>query len=112
VFTTKMTPRYIYILCNTVTGKKYVGSSKHPKKRFLEHIYALHGGNHKIGDMQADYDEYGEHFKLIVIDHIEDISENYKEYEWMRELETYKRNYGYNYKDSHLIENYDKEVLV
>lgn len=107
MFSTKMTPRYIYILYNTVTKKKYVGSSKQPKQRFLEHIYALHGGYHKVSDMQSDYDEYGEHFKFTVVDYIKDKSENHKEYEWMRKLETYKRNYGYNYNDSHLIENYD-----
>lgn len=94
-------PRDIYMLQNTVTGKIYVGSSKDARLRAYQHMVLLRNEEHIVEDMQADYDEYGEHFKLTILEKINDFMDRGKEYEWMRKLESFDRRYGYNYKDNY-----------
>ena len=92
-------PRFVYVLTNTVTGKAYVGSSIDPERRKAQHLYDLEHGNHSVKDMQADYDEYGDHFSFFVVDEIPTIREKSKEYSWMQKLKTLDRQHGYNYQD-------------
>lgn len=95
-------PRDIYMLQNTVTGKIYVGSSKDARLRAYQHMVLLRNEEHIVEDMQADYNEYGDHFKLIILDQIDSFEEKEKEYEWMWRLGTDKRERGYNYKDTRI----------
>ena len=50
-------PRMVYVITNDGTGKKYVGSSANPKKRFQSHMSMLRSGNHPVEDFQDDYDK-------------------------------------------------------
>lgn len=102
-------PREVYVIRNLITGKVYVGSSYNIKGRLRRHLVALRGGKHSVEDMQKDYNEYGELFLISVVDKINTYNEKYKEYEWMKRLNSYKREVGYNYKDKYSF-NKDREV--
>lgn len=97
-------PRDIYIMQNLATNKVYVGSTCNTKIRFLCHINALKLGKHPVEDMQRDFDKYGGLFIFYVVDRIKDFEEKRKEYEWMKRLNSYKRDVGYNYKDHYKFE--------
>lgn len=93
-------PYYIYVMTNIKNGKKYVGCSERPKWRFKEHLAALKHNRHKVEDLQADYEKYGEDaFIYCLVDVKTERGPQGEEYKWMKELKTYDRNYGYNYKD-------------
>jgi predicted GIY-YIG superfamily endonuclease len=49
----------IYEIENKITGKIYVGQSKHWKRRWIDHKGKLSRGKHKNFSLQADYDEHG-----------------------------------------------------
>lgn len=89
----------IYVLRNTVTRKIYVGKTNYPLRRYRQHLIHLHTGKHPVADMQADYDEYGDHFQFVVVDTIRSYQDRFKEKAWMRKLKTYERNRGYNYQE-------------
>lgn len=92
-------PRKVYAIRHNATNRVYIGSSCHVDKRFYEHLSALKAHRHPVGDMQEDFDKYGDDFTLTVLDHIASISEKDKEYEWMDKNQSYIRGVGYNYKD-------------
>ena len=92
-------PRYVYVLLNTFTSKAYVGSTADVNHRIGTHLSLLRMGKHPVEDMQSDYDKYGDHFYLSVVDKISDREDRHKEYDWMRKLGSHKRETGYNYKD-------------
>jgi hypothetical protein len=50
----------VYEICNIGSGKRYIGFTGNPKNRFAEHFYSLHKGNHKIFDMQEDFNRGAE----------------------------------------------------
>ena len=72
-------PMVVYIIKNEVTGKIYVGRSSNLKVRVQQHMNLLRRGMHPVEDMQADFDEYGDHFRVIVIDKIETYGDRSKE---------------------------------
>lgn len=92
-------PMTVYALRNEVTGNLYVGRSVNPRARLMAHMNALKRGAHPVVDMQADFDEYGDHFRFFVLDKIENWDERGKELEWQKRLNTIDRRYGYNYRD-------------
>ena len=92
-------PRMVYVITNDGTGKKYVGSSANPKKRFQSHMSMLRSGNHPVEDFQDDHDKGFKSLSFKVVDIISNDSEAYKEYQWMARLCTRSRDTGYNYKD-------------
>ena len=96
-------PMVVYIIKNEVTGKIYVGRSSNLKVRVQQHMNLLRRGMHPVEDMQADFDEYGDHFRVIVIDKIETYGDRSKEGQWQKRLNTLDRRYGYNYRDPLII---------
>lgn len=98
-------PRKIYAIQHNVTKRIYIGSSKNPSERYLNHINRLKNGKHTVEDMQKDFDEYGEDFSLFIIDEITTFQDRKKEYEWMKKYKSNIRGIGYNYKD------HEKKVL-
>jgi len=92
-------PRVVYMLRNTITNKCYVGSTSNLECRLKFHLSSLKNGTHSVEDMQADFDEYGDHFQVFILDTILQFNDRIKEYEWMRKLSTNNRQFGYNYKD-------------
>lgn len=92
-------PRYIYVLEHTITHKAYVGSSAKPVTRFKAHLTNLKSGQHSVEDMQADFNQYGNHFSMTIIDRCDTWDDQKREYMWMDILGTRERGRGYNYKD-------------
>lgn len=92
-------PRKIYAIQHNVTKRIYIGSSKNPAERYLNHINRLKNRKHTVEDMQKDFDEYGEDFSLFIVDEIATFQDRKKEYEWMRKYKSNIRGIGYNYKD-------------
>lgn len=50
----------VYIIQNTVSDKKYIGSARVIKRRFAQHRTALRGKCHQNKHLQAAWDLYGE----------------------------------------------------
>jgi hypothetical protein len=50
----------VYVITNTVNGMTYIGSSYEVRKRINQHRSALRRGNHIIGLLQKDWDQFGE----------------------------------------------------
>ena len=94
-------PRKVYMIRNTITQKCYIGSSSNVLHRFRSHMNNLKQGNHPVEDMQSDYDEYGDHFQLSILDDVSNYQDRFKEYMWMDKMQTSDRRKGYNYKDQH-----------
>lgn len=59
----------IYAIVNSVTGRKYIGSSINIQNRFRQHRSDLKNGKHKNPILQAAWDRYGhEAFSFIVLE--------------------------------------------
>ena len=102
-------PRKVYCIRHNVTDRVYIGSSSNVDRRFMAHIHALRRGAHIVGDMQEDYNRYGEDYTLTVLDTIEDIGEKDKEYEWMKTYSSNERGRGYNYNDKKNVDEVQRK---
>lgn len=96
-------PRVIYKITHTVTKRVYIGSTGRFERRIALHMNALRSGRHTVADMQQDYNNYGDHFTVEIVGHIQNISESKKEYEVMDACKSRVRGLGYNYNDNHGI---------
>lgn len=92
-------PRKIYAIKHNITNRVYVGSSSDVEQRLKNHIFALRAHRHVVEDMQVDFDRYGEDYTFTILDEIDGIEGNVKEYEWMKKYQSHLRGKGYNYKD-------------
>ena len=92
-------PKQVYAIQHNRTKKIYIGSSKDALKRYMNHICQLRAGNHPVGDMQADFNSYGEDYSLFILEDNMVHAERQKEYEWMRRYKTFDRRFGYNYRE-------------
>ncbi len=106
--------RKVYVIRHNITNRIYVGSSGNVDRRFRAHISALRRGEHKVEDMQADFDKYGEDYTFTIVDVIDRYEDRVKEYEWMKKYQSHIRGIGYNYKDSalHHIPKSPKHLLT
>lgn len=93
-------PRQVYMIKHNLTQRAYIGSSWQVEQRVRSHLWALRNGSHKVGDMQEDFDKYGEDYTVIVLDNCYNWKDHYKEYYWMTKYKTCVRGIGYNYKDN------------
>lgn len=92
-------PRQVYGIRHNVTGRIYIGSSANVEKRIYKHMQMLRNGCHHVGDMQADFREYGDNYSVLILDEIRSYQERSKEYCWMKKYKSFIRGVGYNYKD-------------
>lgn len=93
--------KYVYIIKNTVTKRKYVGFAQNPSDRFATHMCSLRGSRSKIRLMQEDFDKYGkESFVLVEYGCYEDeLLAHQQEIFLMYVLRTKDIRFGYNYMD-------------
>lgn len=100
---------YIYKIECLANGKKYIGRTeiRHAEQRRRAHLSALRNNNHRMEDMQADFNKYGEEgFEFEIIEaccrernEYEDCVDGNREKAWMSFYQSYKREFGYNYRD-------------
>lgn len=50
----------VYEICNTVNGKRYIGSTRNLSRRFRQHLSDLKGGRHVNKNLLADWQLHGE----------------------------------------------------
>lgn len=91
--------RTIYSIKHNATGREYIGCTANFDKRIKAHMSSLRGGRHPVEDMQADFDKYGNDYTVCVLEEITAYCERAREYELIKEHESYVRGKGYNYKD-------------
>ncbi len=66
----------IYEIRNIVTGKRYIGSAVHFRRRKAVHLALLRAGKHRNAKLQASWDKHGERafeFRLLVVCGREDL---------------------------------------
>lgn len=93
-------PREVYAIQHNVTKRIYIGSSIHPRERYMNHMCRLKQGTHSVEDMQDDFNKYGDDFSFYILDTIHDYDERGKEYRYMDKYHSDIRGIGYNYKDN------------
>lgn len=88
----------VYLIENSVTGRKYVGSSSNIDRRIKTHKQHLQKGCHNNRKLQKDHDMYGiESFKFIILekDVAHDLLTAYEKY-WIYKKDAIVRFKGYN----------------
>lgn len=76
----------VYKISNTVSGKCYIGISKHCNQRVSQHISMLRRGKHDNHHLQRAWDKYGEEsFTFSLIEKF-DMNEVDKEHVLLREI--------------------------
>ncbi len=92
--------RFVYVIGNKVTGRKYVGSSQNPKYRMGQHFEWLKIGKHSVELFQEDYNTYGvDSFETRVVGEYSFDEARRMESFLMKILKSQNSAYGYNYKD-------------
>ena len=91
--------RYIYVLTQINTGKKYVGKTMNVERRIADHMNALMRGDHRNKAMQADFDKYHGDYNVSIVDTSGRRNACRTEKKWMIKLHTYDERYGYNNND-------------
>lgn len=90
----------VYLIENSVTGRKYVGSSSNVDRRIKTHKQHLEKGCHNNRKLQKDHDLYGmDSFKFIILerDIAHDLLTAYEKY-WIYKHDAIVRFKGYNEK--------------
>ena len=88
----------VYLIENSITGRKYVGSSSNIDRRIKTHKQHLKKGCHNNRKLQKDHDMYGiESFKFIILekDVAHDLLTAYEKY-WIYKHDAIVRFKGYN----------------
>lgn len=94
----KMIYNGVYLIENTVTGRKYVGSSSNIDRRIKTHIQHLEKGCHNNRKLQKDHDMHGiESFNFIILekDVAHDLLTAYEKY-WIYKHDAIVKYKGYN----------------
>ncbi len=90
----------VYLIENSVTGRKYVGSSSNINRRIKTHKQHLQKGCHNNRKLQKDHDIHGiESFKFIILekDVAHDLLTAYEKY-WIYKHDAIVKYKGYNIK--------------
>lgn len=88
----------VYLIENSVTGRKYVGSSSNINRRIKTHKQHLQKGCHNNRKLQKDHDIHGiESFKFIILekDVAHDLLTAYEKY-WIYKHDAIVKYKGYN----------------
>ena len=96
----KMIYNGVYLIENTITGRKYVGSSSNIDRRIKNHIQHLEKGCHNNRKLQKDHDSHGiESFNFVILekDVSHDLLTAYEKY-WIYKHDAIVKYKGYNEK--------------
>lgn len=96
----KMIYNGVYLIENTITGKKYVGSSSNIDRRIKNHIQHLEKGCHNNRKLQKDHDIHGiKSFNFVILekDVSHDLLTAYEKY-WIYKHDAIVKYKGYNEK--------------
>ena len=88
----------VYLIENSITKRKYVGSSSNINKRLKTHKQHLQKGCHNNRKLQKDHDIYGlDSFKFIILekDVAHDLLTAYEKY-WIYKHDAIVKYKGYN----------------
>lgn len=89
--------RGVYVICNTINLKRYIGSSVDIKGRLLTHYNDLLKNKHHNKHLQSAVNKYGiENFYPSVLDHYSEYPLHEVEMNLIDGLKTFSRNFGYN----------------
>lgn len=93
--------RDVYVIQCKENGKRYVGSTSIGfKDRYKNHINQLKNHKHSVGELQNDYDAYGENgFRLILIGKFNECRAFHIEQLLQYLYESKNAENGYNYLD-------------
>lgn len=98
-------PRKIYAIKHNITKRIYIGStSQSVEMRYRHHISTLRHKKHSSKLMQKDFNEFGEDYSVYILGDINNIDEKDKEYEFMKEHDTFNPDKGYNQGDRKKLE--------
>jgi group I intron endonuclease len=90
----------IYLICNLVNQKVYVGSSINLRKRMFEHVAALRRDKHVNPHLQAAYNCYGENsFSFQVLELTDYLFD--RESHFIALFDSLSRDCGYNLASDH-----------
>lgn len=88
----------IYMIVNTVNGKKYIGSSSNVKRRLRDHLYSFRSKSN-FKNLQNDFEKFGEEsFKFKIIEEVnnKDILKKREDY-YIEKLNTMEEGYNLRY---------------
>jgi predicted GIY-YIG superfamily endonuclease len=88
----------IYTIKNMLTGLYYVGKSKRPEKRKIQHFSDLRTGKHHSSKLQAAFDAYGESaFEWQIIETgVSEPQAQSREIYWIAHYNSYNGGYNHN----------------
>ncbi len=87
----------IYAIINNVNLKVYVGSTKDPDTRIMQHISGLNGNRHENSHLQYSWNKYGEEsFGFAVLEVVKFIDLIPREIFWINEFNCCDDGFGYN----------------
>lgn len=97
-FCYQRTDFFIYSLVNLENGKRYIGRSKNPRKRIVEHLNAIKNRRHSNKLLNKDWNCC---FGFEILEKGVSYDDRSKEKEYMMLYKTYDENYGYNKVDAY-----------
>ena len=87
----------VYSIVNTVSKKRYVGSSFNVKGRVNGHLSALKNNNHPNKHIQSSWNKYGaKAFKIMILEYCENCECISREQYWIDAFKSYLPTKGYN----------------
>ena len=102
----------VYAIICKVNKKIYIGRTTNIKQRINNHFDNLKGNNHKILDLQEDFNKYGiDNFEVYLLEEDIDYTDRKKEYDYMREYNTFDKKYGYNQGDLKSSQKREIEII-
>ena len=85
----------IYMITNTVNGKKYIGQSNWLKKRIGAHLNHLRNGAHSNIHLQRSFNKYGEGaFDFSIIEYCDEERLNEREIYYIKLYDTFRNGYN------------------
>jgi group I intron endonuclease len=85
----------VYCIINEVTGRCYVGQTRHWRTRKYSHMCALRNGTHHARGLQVDYNQYGEeNFSFLWLESCASDQVFRIERKWIRLLASCRNGYN------------------